>query len=176
VKGVLNTAANISKMLYPDVRDRARRGDPRTGAGAEFHRIRSSRKDALHQALGAALTATFAHQCRTVRNDLEHLDDRIDRWVLTSATGGSVSLEGPGIQPLRHAEDTGHLFFSFDHQALVVYFGAHRVELRPLIEGFERLLEASIRARHRATMDGEEPWEEMVRAEFLMEPVSRRWA
>jgi hypothetical protein len=58
----------------------------------------------------------------------------------------------------------------------VVYFGTHRVELRPLIEGFERLLEASIRACHRAIMDGEEPQEEMVRAELLLEPVSRRWA
>jgi hypothetical protein len=51
-----------------------------------------------------------------------------------------------------------------------------RVGSAALIRGFERLLEASICARHRATMDGEEPWEEMVRAEFLMEPVSRRWA
>jgi hypothetical protein len=87
-----------------------------------------------------------------------------------------VSLQGPGIQPLSHVKDPGDLFFSFDPRALVVYFGDHQVELRPLIEGFERLLEASIRARHRATMDGEEPWEEMVRAELLMEPVSRRWA
>jgi hypothetical protein len=165
VKGVLSTAANVSKMLYPDVNVK----------DSQLRQVRSSRKDALRQALGAALTPTFNEQCRTVRNDLEHLDDRVDNWVLNSASGSSVSLEGPGIQPLSQVADPGDLFFSFDDRQLVVFFGRHRRELRPLIEGLERLLEASIRARYRPMMDGDEPGEEMVRAELAIEPISRRW-
>jgi hypothetical protein len=161
VKGALYSAANISKMLYPN-----------STKDAEIQKIRSSRRNILHHALGPALTETFANHCRTVRNHIEHLDERIDTWVLSSPTH-SRKWVGPDVQPLSEGENPNTLFLSFNNKAFVVYFGSDKTDLRPLIEGFERLLEASIRVLHR-TRSGEEPSEELVRL-LLPEPVSRRW-
>jgi hypothetical protein len=109
--GVLISAANISKILWP-------------------HRNYAARGERLRQQLGVSDDSPL--RSRSLRDHFEHVDERIEKW-----TGPRVDLNigrleyQAGRPPFRH----------FDPSAGAVLFAGERYDLPAVVDAIQHLLQ-----------------------------------
>ena len=116
VQGMLAAVANISKIMYPVRGYCAARGDH------------------LRRLLGAAVTAPFAPNARNMRNNYEHLDERIDVDWWTSPDRRPVRADynfyPVGELEQRFGED--NCFRNYDTQTETLTFMGQNFPIRPV--------------------------------------------
>jgi hypothetical protein len=120
----LASAANVSKLLWP-----VRKGDPKRG-------------EYLRQSLGIGKDSPL--QSRSLRNFLEHIDERVDAWV--KATGGQM-LADRLILPLsmkvvtigEQEMSAENYFRRYDPDAKVVSVQGERFQITPIVDALSEI-------------------------------------
>jgi hypothetical protein len=126
VNGLLNSAANISKLLWP--------------ATSSKHPLREQRGEALRQSLGVPADSPLKQ--RNVRNHFEHVDERIETWW-DESTNHNIATRTIGPLGALGPLELGEIFEQFDPSALTVAFQGDKFELQPIADEISALLEAA---------------------------------
>lgn len=131
---LVNSAANVSKTLFPPNASRAARGAT------------------LRELLGVdEETSPLRHQERALRNHLEHLDERLDVWWENDTSHNIARrLVGPIGHVVVGINETA-VFEQFDPASFVLAFQGDVLALRPLCDEMSRLVAV-------CTKLNEQPW------------------
>jgi|SRR5215469_372290 len=120
IQNLLNAAANISKMLW--------------GQKGKL----ASQRARLRDSIGIADDSPLRNV--TMRNDFEHMDERIDKWWAESkAHNHADRIIGPKDSTIVGIEPTD-MFRMFDPQTTDVIFWGEEFNIRALVTEVQRIL------------------------------------
>lgn len=155
VQSLLAAAANISKILWPQRKQSADRG-------TDLRNVLAVKEDSPLQA-------------RTVRNHLEHFDERLESWaadpvrLARNVVVDRAFLDASGI----HIEgEGGQMFRKFDPIAMTVSFHRDEVHLPTLIDAIEALERRTAVALNQETSASAPPREHDAETGTLPVPPS----
>ena len=125
---ILAAAANISKILWG------------SGSARDAARREAERKP-LRDRLGVADDSPLRDP--DLRNDFEHFDERLERWLETNPDGNFI---GRNVMPVRAldalpraAGSSHHRFHHYDPETGEVTFWTHTVSIPAVVTEAERL-------------------------------------
>ena len=119
LQNLLNAAANVAKALY--------------GQGGS----KKEERKALRESLGIVGDSKFWGV--SMRNNYEHIDERLERWANESTTHSFVDKE-IGPSHLTSGTDEIDLFRFFDPETWVTGFWGQRFDVRAVIDEAARLM------------------------------------
>lgn len=120
IQNFLTAAANISKACW--------------GSGGKLAAERLSLRRSLALADNSPLANT------DLRNDLEHYDERLDRWYKNSARRNYADFNiGPRATAINGVDD-GDIFRFFDPETSEVIFWGKNYAMQPLVDEITKLL------------------------------------
>ena len=119
IQNLLNSAANISKALY--------------GSGGR----KSVARKPLRDSIGVDDTSPFREVA--MRNNFEHLDERIDRWWSDSQSHNICDLNIASRQNISGIDELGW-FRNFDPSTTLVTFWSEDFHIQTIVDEVIRIL------------------------------------
>lgn len=133
VHSLLTQAGNISKLLWP-TKPRRDRNESNEDYRARCKQT-SDRGDDLRRSLN--IPEQHPLKDRTLRNNLEHFDERLDSWVRISENHNVIELVGPASAVA--GADVGDVI-AYDPATGVYFFRGDEFSVQTLVIAVEQLL------------------------------------
>jgi len=136
---IITHAAGLSRMLFPLGLGK---GPERDSPELAARRLRGAE---LREWLAVQADSPLNKDGRTIRDTVEHWDEKVENWHLDAAAkSGTIAW---AIGPAHQLEPQYYYVRSFDQTTMTVTYGANSLQLGPLLAEVRRLWEAYIDRR-----------------------------